>query len=67
VASRAQITRLAQRIEDLAESTASRRPRKIVRITQEKARGETEEEAVDKYFAEHPEDVGSEVILTVYI
>jgi hypothetical protein len=67
VASRAQITRLAQRIEDLAESTASRRPRKIVRITQDKYLGETEEEAVNKYFAQHPEDVGSEIILSVYI
>ena len=67
MASRAQISRLAQRIEDLAESTASRRPRKIVHITQEKYLGETEEEAVTKYFAQHPEDVGSEIILSVYI
>jgi hypothetical protein len=67
VASRAQITRLAQRIEDLAESTAGRRQRKIVRITQDKYLGETEEEAVNKYFAHHPEDGGSEIILSVYI
>jgi hypothetical protein len=67
VASRAQITRLAQRIEDLAESTASRRQRKIVRITQDKYLGETEEEAVNKDYAHHPEDVGSEIILSVYI
>jgi hypothetical protein len=67
VASRAQITRLAQRIEDLAEVTASRRPRKFVHITQDKYRGKTEEEAVTKYFAQHPEDVGSDIILSVFI
>lgn len=67
MASRAQIARLAQRIEDLAECTASRRPRKIVRISQDKYLGETEEEAVSKYFAEYPEDVGSDIILSVYI
>jgi hypothetical protein len=67
VASRAQITRLAQRIEDLAESTASRRPRKFVHIAQDKYLGETEEEAVSKYFAQHPEDVGSDIILSVFI
>jgi hypothetical protein len=48
---RAQITRLAQRIEDLAECTANRRQRKIAHITQDKDRGETEEETVVKYFA----------------
>jgi hypothetical protein len=67
VASRAQITRLAQRIEDLAESTASRRPRKIVHVTQDKYLGETEDEALHKYFAQHPEDVDSEIILSVFI
>jgi hypothetical protein len=67
VASRAQITRLAQRIEDLAESAASRPPRKIVRISQDKYLGETEDEAVNKYFAQHPEDVGRDIILSVYI
>jgi hypothetical protein len=67
VASRAQITRLAQRIEDLAESTASRRQRKIVRITQEKYRGETEEEAMAKHFALHPEDRDRDILLTVYV
>jgi predicted metalloprotease with PDZ domain len=64
VASRAQITRLEQRIEELAESAASR-PRKVVRITQEE--GETEDDAVNKYFAQHPEDVGSDIILSVYV
>jgi hypothetical protein len=64
VASRAQITRLAQRIEDLS---ASRRPRTFVHITQDKYLGETEEEAVSKYFAQHPEDVGSDIILSVFI
>ncbi len=67
MASRAQITRLAQRIEDLAERTANRRPRKIVHITQDKDRGETEEEAMIKYFALHPESVGATVILTVIV
>ena len=67
MAPRAQITRLAQRIEDLAECTANRRPRKIVHITQDKYLGETEEEAVTKYFAQHPEDVGSDIILSVFI
>jgi hypothetical protein len=67
VASRAQITRLAQRIEDLAEVTVSRRPRKFAHITQDKYLGETEEGAVNKYFAQHPEDVGSDIILSVFI
>ena len=43
------------------------RPRKIVHITQDKYLGETEEEAVTKYFAQHPEDVGSDIILSVFI
>ena len=64
MASRAQITRLAQRIEDLAESAATR-PRKVVHITKDE--GETEDEAVNKYFAQHPEDVGSDIILSVFI
>jgi hypothetical protein len=66
VASRAQIIRLAQRIEGLADRTASR-PRKFVHITQDKYLGETEEEAVTKYFAQHPEDVGYDIILSVCI
>jgi hypothetical protein len=67
VASRAQITRLAQRIEDLADRSPSR-PRKFVHITQKKHLGETEEEVVTKYFAQHPEDVGYDtMILSVIV
>ena len=62
MASKAQIDRIAQRVEDLAECTASRL-RKFVSITQEKYLGETKEEAVTKYFAQHPEDVGCDIVI----
>ena len=63
MASRAQITRLEQRIEDLAERGSARQPRKVARIMQEKYRGETKEEAMAKHFAQHPQDAGADVII----
>jgi ribosomal 50S subunit-associated protein YjgA (DUF615 family) len=67
VASRAQITRLAQRIEDLAEQMCALQPKKVVRIIQEEDRGETEEEAIAKRLAQHPEDAGAFFIISVFI
>jgi hypothetical protein len=67
VASRAQIARLAQRIEDLAGRASMRQPTRVVHILQEKDRGETQEDAMAKYLALHPENVGATVILTVIV
>jgi hypothetical protein len=67
MATKIQIDRLARRIDDLAERNASRRPAKWVQIIQQEYLGETEVDAVAKYFTNHPEQRGAGIILQVII
>lgn len=54
MATRSQIGRLAQRIDQIAGNLALRGRRLVVQIIQEA--DETKEAAMERYFADHPED-----------
>ena len=54
MATRAQIGRIEQRIDQIAGNLASRRRTLVVQIIQEP--DETKEAAMERYFADHPED-----------
>ena len=54
MATRSQIDRLAQRIEQVAGELEARRPRLVAQIIQQP--DETKEAAMERYFADHPEN-----------
>jgi len=62
-----QIDELAPRVDDLAQRSASRWSGQWVQIIQQKYPRETNYDAATKYFADHPEQRGANIILQVII
>ena len=56
MATRAQIARLQQRIEQTVAALEPRPPRKVVHVIHDPMVDGTEEAALARHFAEHPED-----------
>ena len=56
MATRSQIERLAQRIEQVAGNLALRRPRLVALIIHDPRVDETKEAAMERHFSDHPEN-----------